>query len=394
MRIGMILDESFPPDSRVENEALVLIEEGHNVVLLCFDFTGSQPEFDRMLGIDIVRLRIPRLIYKLSALAYTFPIFHLYLKPEISKFIESYQIEILHIHNIQVARAVFWANKKYKLPVILDLHENRPEIMKYYRHVSNFSGKMLIDPKKWRRFEHEFIREADNTIVVTEEAKKYYLEELEIGERKITVVPNSVRLDFYKNPKLDIDLIERFSKSFTILYLGDTGLRRGIETLIKAIPLLINDIPNVKLVIVGKNNTDDILFKLVGELGIDKYVDFEGWKDLSEFPAYIHESDIGVSPLHRNLHHDTTYANKVFQYMAFGKPVVVSDCEAQAKLIKKYDCGLVFKDRNHEDLAKKILILYEDKMIYNRMSKNAMNSIENELNFETISKDLRKLYAY
>ena len=390
----MILDESFPPDSRVENEASMLLDEGHEVVLFCFDLTHSQPQIEQIDSIEVVRIQLPKVMFKLSALAYTLPIFHMYLAPKIREFIKTNRIESLHIHNIQVARAVFWANRKHKLPVVMDLHENRPAIMKYYRHVSNLSGRILIKPSRWRRFEYKFIREADYTIVVTEEAKRHYIKELKISEKRIIVVPNSVTSDFYQNPKLDASLEARFSDSFTILYLGDTGLRRGMETLIRAMPLLVKETSKVRLVIVGKNKTDNKLFKLADELGMKEYIDFEGWKDLSQFPAYIHASDVGVSPLHRNLHHDTTYANKLFQYMAFGKPVVVSDCLAQANLINRYDCGLVFKDRDHEDLARNILILINENLTYKRKSRNALSSIKNELNFERMSKDLRMLYDF
>jgi len=41
MRIGMILDKTFPPDPRVANEAVSLIEKGHEVFLFCFSlFSG------------------------------------------------------------------------------------------------------------------------------------------------------------------------------------------------------------------------------------------------------------------------------------------------------------------------------------------------------------------
>ncbi len=39
MRIGMILDKEFPPDERVENEALILLEGGHEVYVLCYGYS-------------------------------------------------------------------------------------------------------------------------------------------------------------------------------------------------------------------------------------------------------------------------------------------------------------------------------------------------------------------
>ena len=103
-----------------------------------------------------------------------------------------------------------------------------------------------------------------------------------------------------------------------------------------------NDVSDkIKLVIVGQNSTDGVLKKKVEELGLNKVVDFEGWQDMSLFPSYLTIADVGISPLHRNLHHDTTYANKLFQYMGFSLPVLVSDAIAQKTLIEQVNCGMV-----------------------------------------------------
>ena len=54
MRIGMILDKTFPPDPRVENEALSLAEEGHDVFLFCLTY-GNQMLEEEFNGIHVKR---------------------------------------------------------------------------------------------------------------------------------------------------------------------------------------------------------------------------------------------------------------------------------------------------------------------------------------------------
>ena len=71
------------------------------------------------------------------------------------------------------------------------------------------------------------------------------------------------------------------------------------------------------------------LVELAKSYNILKYIDFEGWKNENLFPSYIKAAHLGVSPLHNNLHHHTTYANKLFQYMSLGCPLICSDVEAQ-----------------------------------------------------------------
>ena len=394
MRIGMILDQKFPPDPRVENEAVTLIENGHEVFLFCVGY-GSENiiEKETINNIKVHRVIVPKFIYSLSALAYSFIFYHAFFKSKISAFISEYEIDHLHIHDMRIARSVFNSNKKYSLPITLDLHENRPSIMKFYSHVNTFLGKLLIYPNRWKKFEFRYIKLADKVITVTDDAAEYYCKKLNLNNDKFCTVPNSVREKFYNNCNLDSDIVNMYNDNFTILYLGDTGSRRGLYTVLSAINNLKSHIPNLKFVIVGSSIEDGDLKNKVKELDLEKYVALEGWKDFKLFQSYIKSADIGICPIHRNLHHDTTYANKIFQYMSFGKPVIVSDCPAQEKLIVKYDSGLVFKDRDVSDLTEKIKSLYDDKELYNRQSSNAFTSIENHLKWEVLSQDLVSLYA-
>ena len=144
MRIGMILDAVFPPDPRVENEAISLIEAGHVVFLFCLHY-GNQKQCEIINGIHVKRYVSNKIEYKLSALAYTIPLYTVFMKRKIINFIKINTIEALHIHDIRIAQAVFNANKKYNLPIVLDLHDNRPESDEVISSSSTkFPGKYLI----------------------------------------------------------------------------------------------------------------------------------------------------------------------------------------------------------------------------------------------------------
>ena len=74
MRIGMILDAVFPPDPRVENEAVSLVKAGHEVFLFCLKYADEKTS-EIINGIKVKRYTSSQLEYKLSALAYTFPLY-------------------------------------------------------------------------------------------------------------------------------------------------------------------------------------------------------------------------------------------------------------------------------------------------------------------------------
>ncbi|AQS92685.1 glycosyl transferase [Polaribacter sp. BM10] len=392
MKIGMILDASFPPDPRVENEAISLVNDGHEVFLFCLNY-GDQKASEVINGIKVKRFTSNKLEYKLSALAYTIPLYSFLMKKKISKFIAENHIEAIHIHDMRIAEAVFKSNKNNKLPVVLDLHDNMPEVMKLYPHLQKFPGKYIISPKKWKIKEEEFIAKADKVISVSPEFLETLAQRLPKQKDKLVLVPNTIRKSFFENFTVKETILEKYKNNFVILYLGDTHLRRGLQTAITAVNELKKSIPEIKLVIVGRNTTDLILKKQVKDLNLQKFVDFEGWQDVSLFQSYILASAVCISPLHRNLQHDVAYANKIFQYMSFAKPLLVSNAIAQKKLIEKANAGLVHEQKNSEDFAAKIQILYKDASLRNNLGKNGKNFIINEFCWEETSKKLLNLYS-
>ncbi|UCE92960.1 MAG: glycosyltransferase family 4 protein [Flavobacteriaceae bacterium] len=394
MKIGMILDKPFPPDPRVENEALTLIDEGYEVFLFCLSYQ-RETENEIYKGIQVRRYLSSALEHKLSALSYTIPLYRIRLSKKIRNFLEVNEIDVVHIHDMVAGEAALSANKKFNLPVILDLHENRPEIMKYYPHLNKFPGKILISPAKWSRKEGELVKKVAKTIVVTEESKKELVNRLGISAEKIVVVPNTVKKSFYQNYELDDSIVNRYKDVFVILYLGDTGLRRGLLSMIEAVDQMVKkqDLDKkIKLVIVGSNSSDHVLKNRVQELGIQEYVDFEGWQEPKLFQSYLKVAQLGISPLHRNPHHDTTYANKLFQYMSFGVPVLASDAQAQMHLIEKSHSGLIHRERDTNDIQNKILRLYKNEELARELGQNGKRFIEDKFSWERVSSELKNLY--
>lgn len=387
----MILDAVFPPDPRVENEAISLVENGHEVFLFCLKY-NEEKKAELINGIQIKRYQSNTIEYKLSALAYTIPLYTIFMKSKIKDFIKTNKIEVLHIHNIRIAQAVFNANKNYNLPIVLDLHDNMPEVMKLYPHLQKFPGKYIISPKKWKKKEEEFILKSNKVISVSPEFLDTLRPRILDSSTKLVLVPNTIRKSFFEDYVTEEAIINKYKDNFVILYLGDTHLRRGLQTAISAVKNLSLQIPNLKLVIVGKNTTDTILKKQVDELGVQHLVDFEGWQDVSFFQSYILTSAICISPLHRNLQHDVAYANKIFQYMSFAKPLLVSDAIAQKKIVEKTNSGLVHKERNVDDFTDKVLQLYKNKELRNTLGFNGERFVKGEFSWEETSKELIEMY--
>ena len=391
MKIGMILDSTYPDDARVTNECTELLKNKHEIHLFCLSFKKHFVKNEIINQINVHRYYCSKLTYKLSALANDISLYGNILKNKLNDFIQKSEVEILHIHDIQIAQAAISVSERFGIKYNIDLHENRPEIMKYYKHVNSFLGKIFISPLRWKKAEENFVKKANKIVVVTKNAKEELLSRVKIDKEKIVVYPNTVRDDFYKNKKIDKVLEKQYSKNFVITYVGNTSERRGLLTVIESLKIIRKTIPNIKFLIIGKSSFDNVLKNEIKKHDIEELVDFIGWVKENEIPNYLSISKLGLSPLHRNIHHDTTYANKIFQYISFGCPVVSSDVIAQSELIKKHNIGVVFEDRNVMDLTKKIIQLYNEKDLFKKFRANCIESIK-KLNNSVISNQLISIY--
>lgn len=391
MNIAMILDEEFRPDPRVQNEANALIDAGHTVSLFCLDYQNPS-KIETIGEIRVFRYKASRIIYSLSSLAYTFPFYRWFLQPKLKKFFAQIKYDAIHVHDMRIAKAVLKAQSGKNVHMILDLHENRPEIMKYYEHVRRFPGNLLIYPKIWKKWEKTLVNAYHKIVVVTKEAKKYLMDIYSLPEKKIIVFPNTVDPEFFSEFVEFESIIQRFKSSYMIFYFGDTGKRRGLETAIKAIKILKKSIPEILLVIAGKSKYDKQLKSLVKKLQLENVVSFEGFQDIKKLPSYILASNVCISPLHRNIHHDTTFANKIFQYMSLGKPVLVSNCTAQENILNDAGAGLVHEAEKEMDFAEKILNMYHNPDKAKTMGDHGKNFVRNHFNQKTTSLELVRFY--
>lgn len=388
MKILMILEKSFPPDERVENEINILLAYGINITLLCYSSNGKQNN-ETIGQLNIIRFPVPKIIYKLSALALRVPFYFLFWEKQIRKVLKKESFDALHVHDLPLIKTGYKLSQIYNIPIISDLHENRPEIMKMYKHVNTFPGKYLISIKQWLRYQKKYTPKVDRLILVTEEAKNYYSSNFKIPENKIIVLPNYIVLDRLLNIPDDNSIPDWVKEKFTLVYFGDTGMRRGILTIIEAAKKL-KIFPEFHFLILGDSKEQALIEDMVSKEKLTN-ITLTGWIPLPKAINYIKNAKVGLCPFLRNIHHDTTYANKMFQYMAFGKPVIVSDCTAQANVINTEYCGLVFEAGNSEQLYNKIIKI-KNPELYEKLQQNAQKCVLEKYNWELSGKELNKLY--
>ena len=123
MDILMILDSEFPPDDRVEKEALTLIMAGNNVSMICLNY-GNHKGHEVYKGIEIRRLGIDKTLRnKIMATYLVLPFYRWFWKNAINKFIKTNNVDVIHIHDLPLSDIAVGIRRKQRISVVCDQHE-------------------------------------------------------------------------------------------------------------------------------------------------------------------------------------------------------------------------------------------------------------------------------
>lgn len=396
MQIGMVLaDRDFPPDIRVEKEVRALQASGHDCFVFC-ERTGERPARDAWGGAVILRLTRPLLVIrKANSLLYRWFFFNIHWFRTLVRTARQESLDVFHVHDLPMAGTALWAGKALGIPVILDFHENYPAAITYYRPADRTLYQKFLGlfnrRSRWQRYEKWAARAADRVVVVVEEAKSRLAGE-GIDPGKISVIENTIDVAYFQSLGKSPEIIDRYGDAFLISYIGGYGgYHRGLETAVRAMPRIIQQIPQARLLLVGKGKIKPELEKLAASLGIEDQVIFEDWRPFEEVPSYIEASQICLIPHQSTPHTEATSPHKLFQYMLMAKPVVVSSCRPLKRVVEETGGGLVFEAGDSDGLAEAILRL-EDDGLRASLGQAGKQAVLDRYNWEMTSRDLIRLY--
>lgn len=394
MRIGMLLDKELASDPRPLNEARHLSRAGHEVHVLCYHYSEGEPKM--VEGIHIHPIKISKTkAARIFGLNNTLTLFHDLWVNAISKLINEENIEVLHAHDLYMAGPALELKEKLGLPVVLDLHEYYPEAIKSYRWANRFPQRFLARPHLYKVREENYLMESDKVIVLSDEFKDHLCRLYpSLDSKKFLEYPNVPDLTqlnaLNENSELNLK-----GRSPVLFYFGAIAARRGIFTAIAAIRVLKTIYPSISLLLAGPvdKNESSRFNRAIADEQIREHILYLGWQDMSRLAGLIKSSDICLSPILKNPQHESGVANKIFQYMYFERPLVVSDCLPQQNIVEEYKCGLVFKSDSAEDLANKVTELMSKPELMRTMGENGRKAVEDKFNLEHFGERLSAMYS-
>jgi glycosyltransferase involved in cell wall biosynthesis len=368
-RICVIRQWNFPNDPRVGRQVAALARAGHEVDVICVKFR-DQPRFERMGRVTAYRVPIAR--KRGGGLRYLF---------EFAAFMVAATVlaAALHLRRryalVQVNSIpdslVFAAliPKLLGARVLLDLHECMPEFFgtKYGLAPEHRLVKALV------KVEAASINFADAVTTCTEPMRERFIERGAPRE-KVRVILNAADEEVYDSSRFP-DSGGR-SDRFVLVYHGTIEERFGVDTAVRAMSLLKDEIPGLHLKIFGDGVYRRTIESLVADLGLERCVSLSrGWVPLEDLLAAIASADAGVVPTKRDWYRDLTLANKMFDLVAMRKPAIVGRTPA----VKAYfdeSCFQMFESGDEHDLARAIRELHADRALRDRLVRRATEASE------------------
>ncbi len=288
--------------------------------------------------------------------------------------------QLLIVRDMPLVLAATTVGKRTGVPVIFDMAENYPAVMAVWRRwegrkwaLANFFARNITLA---RMVERAGIRAADQIFVVVPEHVERVaqlrgtISDIEVIENTPVLEELDALYTCYSNHS------ERqpVSRGMEVVYGGNVHFYRGIDTLIEAAALLRHrQVHEIRWTVVGTGKVMDRLRHLADEKGVADSVRFMGWQP--DLMAFVYRAHVGYDGSHASEHTHNTMPNKLYDYMAFRKPVLVSDCRPMKRVVETYQCGLVFRSQDAEDLAEKVMML-RDPELRAQMGANGRRAVE------------------
>jgi len=395
----MWVENHFPQDTRVTNEARLLADAGYNIAVIALRKPG-QPGRETLNGVKVYRLptlelfkktpsanvrRIGLVLVKLkSFLGYV--IEYCYFTAAcfvVSSYVFVRQgFDVMHAHN--PPDTLFLAALPFKLlgkKFVFDQHDLSPEL---YR--SRYSAAEGFYTWFLRIFEWCSLKLADIAIATNESYKQIQIERANKNPQHIFVVrngPNQMRM----TPTAPSARLKGMNKSI-LCYIGSLNPQDGVDYLLRSLHHLLRVLKrsDFHCLIMGTGDSLQDLRDLAGRLEVNGCVELTGFVSDEDLQANLAAADICVDPDPSSPLNDVSTWIKIMEYMASAKPIVTFDLKETR--FSARDAAIYVKPNNETQFAEAIAHLMDQPKLQKEMGVYGRRRVEDELQWARVGKNL------
>jgi PEP-CTERM/exosortase A-associated glycosyltransferase len=206
-----------------------------------------------------------------------------------------------------------------------------------------------------------------------------------IASDKVTVIPNAVDIEKFSvggAPDKTLKTQLGLDGARILGFIGSFYAYEGLDLLLSALPQILNQAPDVRVLLVGGGSQEKALKLQAHRLGIADKVKFAGRVPHSEVNRYYDLVDVLVYPRHSMRLTELVTPLKPLEAMAQGRLFVASDVGGHKELIHDDETGVLFKAGSAQDLTSKVLNLLNTPERWPQMKLAGRHFVEAERNWK------------
>jgi len=282
---------------------------------------------------------------------------------------------------LTIAIPALWVKFRRRIPYVFEVRDLWP-----YNLICNgiIKNPLLVKLSLW--FE-KYVYKRAGYIVGLSPSMKDYIDNVTSEPDKTISAPNCADIDYFKpvaeEKKNQIKAEMGWQNKFLIAHIGAIGRVNALDRFLIYAQRL-KEYDDIRFVIIGIGSEKQKIRKLIKQYYLKnvEMLDSLPKKSLARIMPAI---DIGFSSVHRKKHAEANSANKFFDYLASGIPVIVNYGGWQEEALRKANAGFGAPDFNDDLVIESILKLYNNSQLRLELGRNARQLAERQFSRDLLS---------
>ena len=356
-----------------------LIKDGHEVTVVTYRDSADVPEYENDKGVNVYRVD-NYMIHPNNFIDWIMQLNFNMLSKAAEIINKEGGFDVIHAHDWLVTYAAKSLKNAYDIPIVATIHATE---------AGRNSGihdetQRYINDTEWL-----LTYEATEVIVNSNYMKNEIQRLFGLPFDKINVIPNGINLSNFTGIERDYDFRRQYAmdNEKIILYVGRLVYEKGVQHLIAAMPKILSNYHDAKLIIAGRGGMMDELRAEASNLGLNDKIYFTGYLNSKQVQKMYKCADVAVFP--------STYEPfgiVALEAMLAGVPTVVSDVGGLDEIVTHGVDGMKSYAGNANSIADSVTALLYDHQLATNVSKKAKQKVKEQFNWEKIAQDTHFTY--
>jgi len=233
-----------------------------------------------------------------------------------------------------------------------------------------------------------FIYRRADYFIINSPGFRAHLEGFGVPGERIFLIPNGADVEAFCPSPRDNQVRKELGLDgrFVVMYAGAHGAANDLETVVEAARLL-RDEQGVRFLLVGDGKEKGNLRQLCERYRLDN-VQFVGAQPKEVMPDFCTAADVCLAILKDIAAFRTVYPNKLFDYMAAGRPILIAIDGVARQVVEDAQAGVFVPPGDPQVLAEAVLALRDDPALLERYGANARRYVEAHFDRRKIAQEL------